>query len=202
MQFHPYRDKLILEECLIDPALLYLGISALEQTKTTTEYQLAKGHAVLQRTLQRIRSAADAEEEETIARAAFLSKCPTEPAVGRSATVSVALGSSNNSDSVEVLRRRFEGDDTLLDVLHWLGAHGTQIYYNLQPASSSSERLHRQNQNPHEEWVLLDVHRQVVLDIPRQANDTLQYLECWPSGRLQVTTRALANLQGIPTCTK
>ena len=173
MQYRPVGSKLVLDAINVDPALLFLGISALEQTKATTEYRLAKGQAVFAKELQSIRVAADSSEQEAIRRAAYLSKCPTEPPPGRSTNLQVSLGD-------EVVRRRFEADDTLHDVMHWLGAHGSQIYQNLEQGT----------------WVLLDVHRNVVFDTKKHTNDTLQFLECWPSGRLQLTTQSLVELQG------
>ena len=172
MMYRPIGPKLVLDAANVDPALLFLGISALEQTKLTTEYQLTKGQAVLAKSLQTIRAEGGRSEVEAILRAADLSKCPAEPMVGKSANVQVTLGE-------EVVRRRFEGDDTLQDVLHWLGAHGSGIFQNLNRG----------------EWVLLDTDRNVMLDVRTQANDTLQYLECWPSGRLRLTTQALVDLQ-------
>jgi len=139
----------------------------------TTEYKIAKGLAGLNKELQKIRVLADSSEQEAIRRAAYLSKCPTEPPVGRSTNLQVTLGE-------EVVSRRFESDDTLQDVMHWLGAHGSQIFENLEQGT----------------WVLLDVHRNLILDAKRQGNDTLQYLECWPSGRLHLTKQELVDLQG------
>ena len=173
MQYRPAgNNKLVLDSFMVDPALLYLGISALEQTKLTPEYRQAKAEALFVKELFTIRAAADTSEQEAIKRAAHLSKCPMEPPIGRSTNLQVTMGQ-------EVLRRRFEGDDTLLDVMHWLGAHGSPIFEHLQQGS----------------WVLLDVHRNVVLNAKQRANDTLQYLECWPSGRLQLTTQALIDLR-------
>jgi len=174
MQYRPVGSKLVLDAMNVDPALLFLGISALEQTKLTADYKIAKGLAVLNKELQNIRITADSSEQEAIQRAAYLSKCPTEPPVGRSTNLQVTLGE-------EIVARRFESDDTLQDVMHWLGAHGSQIFENLEQGT----------------WVLLDINRNIVLDAKRHVNDTLQYLECWPSGRLQLTKQELVDLQGI-----
>lgn len=170
MRYRPVGSKLVLDA--VDPALLFLGISALDQTKSTTEYRMAKGQAVLNKELQTIRAAADSSEQEAIRRAVFLSQVPSEPD-GRSTNLQITLGE-------ETVRRKFEADDTLENVMHWVGAHGSQIFENLQKGT----------------WVLLDVNRNVVLDAQRHLNDTLHYLECWPSGRLQLTTRELVDLQG------
>ena len=84
---------------MVDPALLFLGISALEQTKLTTDYRIGKGQAVFAKELQTIRAAADTSEQEAIQRAEHQSKCPTEPPAGRSTNLQVTLGD-------EVVRRR------------------------------------------------------------------------------------------------
>ena len=94
-----------------------------------------------------------------------MAKCPTEPAEGRGALVQVVMAE-------ETVRRRFDGDDTLQDILHWLGGHGSVI-----PEKILSR-----------EWSLVDMNRYPIAPIDCQANQhhTLQYIGCWPSGRLEV----------------
>jgi len=169
---HPSAAKqvLILDRAMVDPALLYLGISALEQTRFTPEYQMAKQKVVFDKTVQDILASADASATEAVARAAYMSKCPTEPPEGRGSYIQVKLGTNTT------LRRRFDADDTLADVLHWLGGHGSVIPNKL---------LSR-------EWSLLDINqpqhrsRLVPLDCQAQQHHTLQYIGCWPSGRLEI----------------
>lgn len=161
---------LILDRAMVDPALLYLGISALEQTRLTPEYQMAKQKIVFHKTVQEILASADASETEALARAAYMAQCPTEPPEGRGSYIQVKLGTDT------MLRRRFDADDTLADVLHWLGGHGSVIPNKL---------LSR-------EWSLLDVnqpqHQSLLLPLDCQAHQhhTLQYIGCWPSGRLEI----------------
>jgi hypothetical protein len=80
---------------------------------------------------------------------------------------------ATTGSSPETLRRRFDGDDTLQDVLHWFGAHGSLIL----------EKLYSR------EWILRDLNRGYPLqamDIVAQGSCTLQYIGCWPSGRLDI----------------
>jgi hypothetical protein len=58
-------------------------------------------------------------------------------------------------------------------VLHWLGAHGSLIFEKLQSR----------------EWILRDLNRgfpRIAMDIATQGSYTLQYIGCWPSGRLDI----------------
>jgi UBA/TS-N domain/PUB domain len=206
-----HHDALILDLARVDAALLFLGISALEQTKLTVEYKQAKRRFEFARQISQIRASANDDTAEALKRAAYLSKCPTEPPEGRGAWMQVVLGSSasagattttttppssgglplvkknnnnNNNNNlnigaapttatIEILRRRFDGDDTLQDVLHWLGAHGSLILDKLQSR----------------EWILRDLNRGyplVGMDLATQGPCTLQYIGCWPSGRLDI----------------
>jgi hypothetical protein len=58
-----------------------------------------------------------------------MSKCPSEPAAG--ALLKVYLGNGNSNSKDRVIRRRFDGYETLWDVLHWLGGPGSQIPDNI-----------------------------------------------------------------------
>mmetsp|Transcript_25153 Transcript_25153/g.58487 ORF Transcript_25153/g.58487 Transcript_25153/m.58487 type:complete len:458 (+) Transcript_25153:72-1445(+) len=170
LQYHaaPYNpNRLLLRE--YDAALIYLGISALESIQTTVEYKRGKQMLVFQKELDQIRVSADTSEAEAIGRANFLAKCPTEPAQGRGATVKVKLGN-------EMVERRFDGDDVLGDILHWLGGHGTAVYEKLVSR----------------DWVLVDLNRSggpgtgTVIPLQPNLDMTLRYIGCWPSGRLEV----------------
>jgi hypothetical protein len=159
------NTRFVLERHMVDPALLYLGISALEQTKLTPEYKEAKQKAAFVKALQQIQLEADSNTQEAIARAGFISKCPTEPAEGRGAIMSVVMGD-------QTVRRRFDGDDTLTDVLNWLGGHGSSI---------RSHILSR-------EWSLVDKNKYPLhpIDCEKHQRHTLQYIGCWPSGLLEI----------------
>ena len=71
--------------------------------------------------------------------------------------------------------RRFDGDDTLDDVLHWLGGcYGDEVLDKLRGA----ERV----------WCLCDLNRYPLLplDVEKHRGKTLQYLGLFPSGKLGV----------------
>lgn len=159
-------NALVLDRSAVDPVLLFLAASALEQTKETDEYRQGKGRATFNQELARALAFADSSEAEALRRAEHLGQCPSEPASGRGALVQVLLGDQTT------IRRRFDADDTLNDVLHWLGAHGSLIYDNV---------LNR-------EWSLVDLNHYPVAPFDATANGrhTLQYLGCWPSGKLEV----------------
>jgi hypothetical protein len=150
----------------VDQATIYLGISALEQTKLTPEYQQAKALIQFQKDVLQILHSADNDTQEAINRSNQMSKLPTEPAMGGAWIFVNFLGMDNK------LQRKFDGDDTLEDVLHWIAGNGTQIL----------EKLHSG------EWSLVDAHRNPPspLDIQTLAPKTLQYIGCWPSGKLIV----------------
>jgi len=168
MNFRPHGTAaLVLDRSMVDPALLYLGISALEQTKLSNEYKEAKQMLIFSKAVKEIMLSGDSSETEAIQRAQHMAKCPTEPTDGRGALMQVVIAD-------ETIRRRFDGDDTLGDVLHWLGGHGTAI-----PDKIKSR-----------EWSLVDLNRYPIVPIDcsqeEKLNYTLQYIGCWPSGRLEV----------------
>jgi PUB domain len=165
MNYRRSGSYYIMDSHMIDPALLYLGISALEQVKLSSEYIQAKQRADFAQEMVAVTQGADLSESEGLARANHMSQCPTEPSQGRGALMQVQMAN-------EVIRRRFDSDDTLQDVLHWLGAHGSQIPARLQSR----------------EWSLIDrnVYPLAPIDCQVNASRTLQYLGCWPSGKLEI----------------
>ena len=123
------NNELRINRHLLDDALLYLGITALEQTRTTDDYREGKRSRLFHAEMRRVAKQNGSEargagmtEGETAIRLAFLSKCRKEPPEGRGALVRVSLG-DDSEGIIEGGRvsRRFDGDDTLEDVLNWLG---------------------------------------------------------------------------------
>merc|ERR1712151_821904 len=169
MNFCPLRggpNTLILNIQDYDHALLYLGISALEQTRKTKEYVDAKRKVQFAKEVRNIQFSSDSSEREAVKRAEFMAQCPTEPSDGRGALVQVVVAD-------ETIKRRFDGDDTLGDVLNWLGGHGSVI----------PEKIRNR------EWSIVDLNRYPLT--PIDCNDvnenyTLQYIGCWPSGKLEI----------------
>lgn len=180
-----YGDKLILERHLVDDALLYLSISALEQARKSPEYLESKRWRAFHAEAKRIADMAlradetggggGMTEEETAVRIGFLSKCPTEPPEGRGARLTVVLGDYSKGDEIQggTIARRFDGDDTLDDALHWMGGrYGSELLDRIRSR----------------EFCLCDLNRYPIfpLDVERHGKKTLQYLGCFPSGKLGV----------------
>jgi hypothetical protein len=174
--FRPHGPTtLVLERHLVDPALLYLGISALEQTKLTDDYKNTKQKAVFAKTVQQLLSSSETgndkaylpeQQLEAQSRASYIAKLPTEPPEGtRGALMTVVLAD-------QTLRRRFDGDDTLLDVLHWLGSQASAI---------PDKILTR-------EWSLVDKNKYPLTPVHCEnlQRHTIQYIGCWPSGMLEI----------------
>lgn len=170
------KKDMVLSQVRTDPALLFLGISALEQARLSYDYQWNKALIRFHRELKHILDGSNImeqslQEQELIKRADYLSKVPSEPANGAGALLQVNLGES------QVLSRRFDGDDTLQDIVHWIAAHGSSILDKLV------ER----------EWDLVDLNQYPVEPIEVVAenmNKTLQVIGCWPSGKLEIRPSA------------
>jgi hypothetical protein len=161
---HSNPMNLILNRNQVDMALLYLGISALEQMRKSDEYISKKLILTFEKELIKIRNGENArEEEEVLRRAAFVSKLPSEPELGAGALMQVTLGEDK-------IMRKFDGDDMLRDVVYWIGGHGSAI----------PEKIHSR------EWCLVDLNRYPVVPIDTEIlmNKTLQFIGCWPSGML------------------
>ena len=150
----------------VDHATLYLGISALEQTKLTSEYINAKALINFEKEVLRMFHSADSSTQEAIARSNHMSKLPTEPTMG-GAWIFVSFEGTSQK-----IQRKFDSDDTLEDVLNWIAGNGTEILEKLKSS----------------EWELVDIHRtpSAPLDIEQYAPKTLQYIGCWPSGKLKI----------------
>jgi len=160
---------------IADPATLYLGISALEQTKLTPEYRNAKALLQFHKDVQQMFHSADNSAEEAIARSEHMSKLPTEPTMG-GAWIFVSFEGLSEQDANFKLKRKFDGDDTLEDILHWIAGNGTGILTKLQNG----------------EWELVDGNRHppACLDVVNLASRTLQYIGCWPSGKLIIRPKS------------
>jgi hypothetical protein len=160
------RKDIVLIREKVDPALLFLGISALEKTRETKEYVERKLQIKFEKDVRGILDGRHSDEEfEIIKRADYLSKVPSEPSDGAGALMQVNIGSQKFS-------RRFDGDDVLQDVIHWMGVHASVI---------PNKILSR-------EWSLVDLNRYplVPMDVEGNMDRTLQFIGCWPSGILEI----------------
>merc|ERR1712137_935062 len=167
-------NTLYLDYGRLDSNLLQLGLSALEEIKATPEYKDGKQKLEFNKNIkQEIANADDAEKSE---RVQYLSRLPKEASESRGALMYVILGD-------QTIHRRFEGDDTLQDVLNWIGGQSTVIPKRL---------LSRQ-------WSLVDVNRfpMAPIDCERNADKTLQYIGFWPSGKLEVRPSSQEWVDGV-----
>jgi len=158
---------IILHRPLYDPALIYLGLSALQQTQLTPEYVTAKEQYVFSQQLHKLLQAHVTPEEKK-ERMALHKKLHKEP-INSGALLQIRLGGVDQ----QTIRRRFDADDTVQDALHWLGATaGTAV---LEKVTSN-------------EWCLADINRNppTALDLAVSQHHTLQFVGCWPSGRLEL----------------
>ncbi len=185
----------------VDKALLWLVTSSLEQVRATNpDYRKAKQKMEFIKHVQQILQNATADEtcqeqEELRARAVHKNLCPSEPAEGTLHTiiVSIVLATSHSKKKQEeeydiihsktagststtktILSRKFHSDDTVRDLLHWLGGHASIIPTNL--------RLR--------EWCLRDKNRYPAHPIScteeADLNKTLQSVGCFPAGLLEL----------------
>lgn len=160
------NNKNVLELSFVDPATLYLGISALEQVQlTSADYQKSRTEILFDKEIQTVLNLADQDMEEALKRSHFISKLPSEPTMG-GGIITVELGSNKK------IQRKFDGDDCLQDIINWLGASGSVI----------SEKLEQKT------WFLVDRHHSnsIAYNIQELKGKTLQYIGCWPSARLAV----------------
>ena len=157
----------------LNPDNFRLALEMLEQTKESAAYQVAKRKEAFVRQVRKLLETEITHEEQS-KRKDLLSQVPREPGPGRAAVMIVQLLPSSHPSEGAVLTRRFDGDDTLEDVLHWLGGTaGSAFYHNI---------VHSQ------EFCLVDVNRAgpvVPLDCAH-THKTLQHLGFWPSGRLSL----------------
>mmetsp|Transcript_1676 Transcript_1676/g.1994 ORF Transcript_1676/g.1994 Transcript_1676/m.1994 type:complete len:1452 (-) Transcript_1676:196-4551(-) len=177
------RQELVLQERDLDMALLWMAVASLETTQQTPEYKSAKQKTEFAKIVKGVHTgsvlpATLSMEDELIQRANCMAQCPSEPPEGRGALLHLNMG----YDDVTV-SRRFDADDQLRDVMHWIGSHGSVIPEKLTSG----------------EWLLVDVNKYPVipvadfgdLDTRGGLDRTLQVLGCWPSGRLELRPKEL-----------
>lgn len=185
VNFHPdYNNPKRLTLSHYDAAAFYLGVSALEQIQTTNkDYAKDKALRVFQTELTSALS--DRTEEEQAGRNKFLSLLPKEPTRGGS-QITIEYGvllSHHNPETQALMKitRNFDHDDTLEDVLHWLGGQSTSLLQKLE--SGDYKLVDRNKQGPESNY---HFH---MLDLQELNHRSLQYAGCWPSGRLAIVPR-------------
>merc|ERR1712165_678168 len=148
-----------------------------EQQRLSQEYQSDKALRVFSSQVKSIQDGVlrapgiSNMEEELVQRSAYLSKCPSEPSGGTGALLQITMAGTNTNNNMKI-SRKFDGDDTLNDILSFIGAHGTIL-----PIKLSSK-----------EWCIVDLNRYpaVPLNVELNRNKTLSFLGLWPSGKLEI----------------
>jgi len=186
-----------------DPAAFYLAISALERIQNTSpEYSKNKALRTFQKEIDNCLVTSSNDDTETLAREKYLSKLPREPTNGGSPiTVEFGLAvrntANNNGNDIgttnvvdtdykeqtttKKISRGFDHDDTLGDVVNWLGGQASAIPNKLRTG----------------EWTIIDRNRigseedynYHRLDVSELSDKTLHYIGCWPSGRIAIVPR-------------
>lgn len=155
--------------------LLNYALTCLEETKQTQEYQNAKNELDFVKEIHHHCLLTKPSEEELAHRATLLAKVPEEAMEGRGTLIHITIPSSSEKKKAIVLQRRFDGDDTLLDVIHWLGGTmGTIFVRNLLET---------------QQWSFVDRNRinnnsRSIIDCSDANKRTLQYHGLWPGGKL------------------
>lgn len=183
----------------MDKALLWLVTSSLEQVRATNpDYRRAKLKMEfineVRHMLENAATETCQQEEELRARAVHKNLCPSEPADGTLHTiiVSIVLATSHSKKKQEeeydiinsktasssttktILSRRFHSDDTVRDLLHWLGGHASAIPLNLKLRKWCLRDKNRYPSHP------ISCSEAVDLD------KTLQSVGCFPAGLLEL----------------
>lgn len=167
---------LVMEPSQLDIAILWIAISAIEKASKTKEYQSAKKKLVFENKVRKLLSVNETQvsEAEINARLDYSRKLCTEPRDEAKGTIhqNVTLMHVHLLPE-KVVKRRFDGDDQLRDVIFWMGTFDSTIPDKIKSG----------------EWCLVDKNMSNPKPIPcdeRSLNMTLQRIGCWPSGRLEL----------------
>lgn len=209
LNFHPnYNNHKTLTLAHFDAAAFYLGISALEQIQQSSpEYAKDKALRLFQKELAS--ALATNTAEELSARTKFLSKLPSEPTKGSGGSqitveYGIILNNNNNDTDTDTnntpqskITRGFDHDDTLGDVVNWLGGQASVIPDKLETGEwRLVDRNRRQdndndtgngNGNGNDDYN----YNYQRLDLAELKDRTLQYIGCWPSGRLAIVPKVI-----------
>lgn len=181
-------DKRILMMRHLDPDLLQFAVTQLEKTKQTLEYQQAKRELEFTKEIHQYLRIIPSDDELN-QRESLLSLVPPEATEGRGTLIHITiplLPQQQQQQHSRIVQRRFDADDTLLDVIHWLGGTlGTIFRINLLET---------------QQWFLVDRNRMATNNnnnrIPMDATNnkrTLQYHGLWPSGKLLLCPSSLSS---------
>ena len=189
-----------------DAAAFYLGISALEQIQQTSlDYAKDKLFRAFYKELDDcLDTTKNLNDNEILARERYKSKLPTEPSrSGCQITVEFGISSSilNHSDNNNIISnkynkqqqlmkfsRGFDHDDILDDVINWLGGYSSVIPSKLESGEWNVVDKNQKGSLGGGEEEDYNYRRvDVSTDIARKK--TLQYMNCFPSGRIAIVPR-------------
>lgn len=159
--YEPMHGHLVLQSR--DLALVWIGKSALEQIRTGAQYQRSKEALELQQALAM--SSDDYEVEDATRRAEYLARVPEEPSEGLAGNALICFHVGG-----EQVWRRFESCNTLEDLV--------MFARSLPKTPKRDLALSNVTMSP-----------AVPLDMNGQLGLTLQRLDLWPTGHVQVSRR-------------
>jgi len=166
---------LVMEPSEVDVAMLWIAVSAMEKAMKTDEYRNAKKNLIFEKQVRTLLSVDErhVSEHEIEARLGYSKRLCTEPREQEgSIHPNIALIHIHLLPE-KVVKRRFDGDDQLRDILSWMGTFDSSIPNKIRSG----------------EWCLVDKNIPEPPPIPcdeRSLNMTLQRIGCWPSGRLEL----------------
>lgn len=166
---------LVIERAQVDIALLWIAISSIEKASKTKEYKIAKKKVEFEKAVRKLLSVQETQVSETeiAARLEYSKKLCTEPREQQGAIhQNIALMQIHLLPE-RVVKRRFDGDDQLRDIINWMGTFDSTLATKLKNG----------------EWCLVDKNISNPTPIPcdeRSLNFTLQRIGCWPSGKLEL----------------
>jgi hypothetical protein len=161
-------DWHVLRGAAEDPARLFTCRSALEAAQGSARYLLARDRAAFEAALQA--SVGTAGEEEERRKAALRPRVPAQPEAGRAGTTRVTVFCGE-----DVLQRRFNSDDVVRDIVHWLGAEHRSVIPDRLLGDRSWELVNKTVYPPH------------VLELSdKELGQTLMAAEMWPGAELVV----------------
>jgi len=151
-----------------DEVVLAMALSALEEAKKTDEYLSAKSLIIFAEEVSKeVENKGDATE-----RALYGAKIPPEPKAGngegaQSATIRVILHPKLT------VSRRFDCDDTVGDVINWVGTHSSVVADRLWQGVWGLENV--------------TIYPPQLINCSSNSENTLQGSGLWPSGTLRIS---------------
>merc|ERR1712194_625303 len=203
-----HNNRKMLTMFKFDPAVFYIGISALEHIQHASRaYAKHKALRIFQQELDTLLvddSTKAVDDHERSERQHFLSKLPHEPSDGgspitiefglsvvttantntmTSGNIKVKMSSDDNhkNNTLQKISRAFDHDDTFDDVVNWLGGH---IHSSIpRKLRTGAWNLVDRNRIGSDTDAYFNYYR---LDVTALSNQTLYSIGCWPSARIAI----------------